>query len=354
MLKVYIYGMEAMDIFADERASELLVRLKSAKRIVLTGHRGPDGDAVGSTLALWNHFKEQGIASTVVFPDAYPKFIHWMNGHEEIVLHSEQPELADELVKEAQVLFIQDYNDPSRVGDLQHAVENTEAFTVMIDHHQRPTDFVDMMFSDEKSCSTCEMIYRLIKRWGQASKLSINTASCIYCGIMTDSGSFRFPSVSSRTHLIAAALIETGMDHSVIHARVYDTSREDKLKLVGYALSEKLQVFPEYHAAIISLSLAELEKFGYEKGDTEGLVNTALSIEGVNFAAFIYESTDRIKMSFRSIGGFSASDFSDKYFGGGGHHNAAGAASSDSLDQVVSKIINLLPNYSKDLDYPAP
>ncbi len=354
MLKVYIYGMEAMDIFADDRAGDLLVRLKASERIILTGHRGPDGDAVGSTLALWNHFKEQGIESTVVFPDAYPKFIHWMNGHDEIVLHSDQPELAEKLILEADILFVQDYNDPSRVGDLQESLEKTKAFTVMIDHHQRPTDFVDMMFSDEKSCSTCEMVYRLIDRWGEASKLSVDTASCIYCGIMTDSGSFRFPSVSAQTHLIAAALIETGMDHSVIHARVYDTSREGKLKLVGYALSEKLQVFPEYHAAIISLSIEELDKFGYEKGDTEGLVNTALSIEGVNFAAFIHDSSDRVKMSFRSVGDFSARDFSAKYFGGGGHHNAAGAASTDTLDQVVSKVIDLLPNYLEALDYPAP
>ena len=346
--------MEAMDIFSDDRAGLLLERLKSSERIVMTGHRGPDGDAVGSTLALWNHFKEQGIESTVVFPDAYPQFIHWMNGHDEIVLYSECPELAEKLVQKAQVLFIQDYNDPSRVGDLQQAIENTEAFTVMIDHHQKPTDFVDMMFSDEKSCSTCEMVYRLIERWNQAKLISVNTASCIYCGIITDSGSFRFPSVSARTHLIAAALIETGMDHSVIHGRVYDTSREGKLKLVGYALSERLQVFSEYHAAIISLSTEDLDKFGYEKGDTEGLVNTALSIEGVNFAAFIHESTDGIKISFRSIGEFSVSDFSAKHFGGGGHHNAAGAASSDSLEQVVSKIINLLPHYSSELDYPSP
>jgi phosphoesterase RecJ-like protein len=346
--------MESMDVFADERAVELLNKLKSSDRIVLTAHRGPDGDAVGSTLALWNHLKEQGIVSTVVLPDPYPEFIHWMNGHDEIILHSDQPELAEKLVKEAEVLFVQDYNDPSRVGDLQNALEKTEAFTVMIDHHQRPTDFVDLMFSDDKSCSTCEMIYRLIERWGEASKLSINTASCIYCGIMTDSGSFRFPSVSPKTHQIAAALIETGMDHSKIHSRVYDSSREGKLKLIGYALSEKLQVFPKFHAAIISLSAAELERFGYEKGDTEGLVNTALSIEGVNFAAFIHESKDRIKMSFRSVGDFSARDFSANHFGGGGHHNAAGGASTDSLEQVVARVIDLLPNYASDLDYPAP
>ena len=346
--------MESMEVFTDEKVRELRTRLEGAKRIVLTGHRGPDGDAVGACLALWNHLQENNIESTVVLPDPYPEFIHWMNGHEKIVLHSDKPNLADELVTQAEVLFVLDYNDSSRVGDLQDALLKTEAFTVMIDHHQKPSDFVDMMFSDSSSCSTCEMVYRLIEKWGEASVISQSTAECIYCGIMTDTGSFRFPSVTPKTHLIAAALCETGMDHSAVHARVYDNNREGKLKLVGYALSEKLCVFPEFHAAIISLTAEELERFGYKKGDTEGLVNTALSIEGINFAAFIHESSDRVKMSFRSVGEFSVSEFSAKYFGGGGHHNAAGGASHDSLDDVFKKLVSLLPEYAKDLDYPAP
>ena len=343
--------MQAMDIFDDNRASELLDRLRNAKRIVLTAHRGPDGDAVGSTLALWNHFNDHGIKSTVVLPDAFPEFLNWMNGKSEIVLHSEEPNRAEELVRESEVLFIQDYNDSSRVGGLQSALESTEAYTVMIDHHQNPSDFVDLMFSDDKSSSTCEMVYRLIERWGQAKDISVNTASCIYCGIVTDTGSFRFPSSSPKTLRIAAALCETGMDHSAIQTRVYDNNRVEQLKLVGYAISSKLVVYPEFHAAIISLSAEELKRFSYRKGDTEGLVNTALSIVGVNFAAFIHESSDRVKMSFRSVGSFSVSEFSSSHFGGGGHHNAAGGASFDSLEDVQKKIIGLLPEYASDLDY---
>jgi phosphoesterase RecJ-like protein len=343
--------MQAMDIFEDDRAIELLDRLRKSKRIVLTGHKGPDGDAVGSTLALWNHFKEQGIESTVVLPDAFPEFLSWMNGKEEIVLHSEEPNRAEELVREAEVLFIQDYNDSSRVGDLQSALDVTKAYTVMVDHHQNPSDFVDIMFSDDKCSSTCEMVFRLIERWGQAKNISINTASCLYCGIVTDTGSFRFSSVTPRTLRIAASLCETGMDHSAIQTRVYDTNRVGKLKLVGYALSSKLLVYPEFHAAIISLSAEELKKFGYQKGDTEGLVNSALSIDGVNFAAFIHESSDKVKLSFRSVGEFSVSDFSSNHFGGGGHHNAAGGASSETLENVLNKILDLLPVYASDLDY---
>ena len=168
---------------------------------------------------------------------------------------------------------------------------------------------------------------------------------------MTDTGSFRFPTVTPKTHRIAAALCETGIDHSAIHRYVYDNNREGQLKLVGYAITEKLQVFPQYKAAIISLSAEELQRFGYEKGDTEGLVNQALSVEGVNFAAFAHQSDDRVKISFRSVGKFSVRDFSSKHFGGGGHHNAAGGASFDSLSEVVEKIISLLPEYASDLDY---
>jgi phosphoesterase RecJ-like protein len=340
-----------IDVFAGDLAIELKERLATSVRVVLTGHRSPDGDAVGSCLALWNHLKEHGVNATVVLPDEFPGFISWMSGKDDIVLHSATPDKAEALLGEADVIFVLDYNDSSRVGAMQNALENSDAFKVMIDHHQQPSDFVDMMFSDEKSCSTAEMVYRLIERWGEEEELSSASAACLYCGIMTDSGSFRFPSVTPRTHRIAAALCETGIDHADIHSRVYDNNREGQLKLVGYALTEKLEVFPEHHAAIISLSLKELARFGYEKGDTEGLVNRALSVEGVNFAVFVKESEERVKMSFRSVGEFSAREFSSDHFAGGGHYNAAGGASKESLLVVVSKIKGLLPEYSSKLNY---
>lgn len=346
--------METTDVFASNSAAELKEKLAGASNIVLTGHRSPDGDAVGSCLALWNHLKEGGIKSTVVLPDEFPGFLNWMNGQDDIVLHSLNPNRAEELLASADVLLCLDYNASSRVGDLQPSLDSSKAFKVMIDHHQQPEDFVDIMFSDEKSCSTAEMVYRLIESWGEEGRVSAETASCLYCGIMTDSGSFRFPSVTPRTHRISAALCETGIDHSSIHAKVYDNNREGQLKLVGYAITEKLQVFPEYKAAIISLSSEELDRFGYEKGDTEGLVNRALSLEGVNFAAFLHESGDRVKMSFRSVGKFSVRDFSSNHFDGGGHHNAAGGASFDSLSDVVDKVISLLPEYADQLDYETP
>lgn len=340
-----------MDIFESNESSALLERLKRANKIVLTGHRSPDGDALGASLALWNHLKERGIDSTVVMPDGYPDFLKWMTGQENVVLHSESTQLAEQLLADADVLFVLDYNDSSRVGELQAALDSSNAYKVMVDHHQMPSDFVDLMFSDVKSCSTAELVYRLIESWGEADLISKETAGCLYCGIMTDSGSFRFPSVTSRTHRIAAALCDTGLNHSEIHNLVYDNNRVDKIKLVGYALTEKLEVLEDLHAAIISLSKAELSRYNYKKGDTEGLVNTALGLEGVNFAAFIHESDDRVKISFRSVGSFSVRDFSANHFNGGGHFNAAGGASYDSLEDVVSKIKTHLSSYKADLDY---
>ena len=343
--------MESMDIFNSNESKSLLDRLKSSERIVITGHRGPDGDALGASLALWNHLKERGVESVVVMPDAYPQFLNWMVGQNQVILHSEETEHAELLLAEADVVFALDYNDSSRVGNLQNTLESSNAYKVMIDHHQMPSDFVDLMFSDTSSCSTCELIYRLIESWGEADLISKATAGCIYCGIMTDTGSFRFPSVSPLTHKIAAALCETGLDHAEVHNLVYDNNRVDKIKLIGYALTEKLEVIPELKAAIITLSKAELESYNYKKGDTEGLVNTALGLEGVNFAAFIHESDDRVKISFRSVGKFSVRDFSAIHFGGGGHHNAAGGASFESLDTVVAIIKTNLLSYKEDLQY---
>lgn len=343
--------MESMDIFKSNESKALLARLKSSSNIVITGHRGPDGDALGASLALWNHLRERGVDSVVIMPDAYPEFLNWMVGQENVILHSEDSNRAESLIATADVVFSLDYNDTSRVGDMQAALESTSAFKVMIDHHQMPSEFVDLMFSDTSSCSTCELIYRLIESWGEAESISKATAACIYCGIMTDTGSFRFPSVSPKTHRIAASLCETGLDHSEIHNLVYDNNRVDKIKLVGYALTEKLEVLVDLKAAIISLSKEELNRFNYKKGDTEGLVNTALGLEGVNFAAFVHESDDRVKISFRSVGAFSVRDFSANHFGGGGHHNAAGGSSFESLDSVVESIKLNLVTYKSDLQY---
>ena len=354
MVQMYLSGME--DVFAREEVAALKVQVKSAKSVVVTSHRSPDGDAIGSSLALKHMLSAMGVSSTVVMPDAYAKFLHWMPGQDTVRFHDAEPEAVSALVAEADMLFCLDYNAPSRAGGLGEAVKQAcdeEGSTVvMIDHHQEPEPFADVMLSDPTTGSTCELIYRLLQAWDMEGMLDADMASCLYCGLITDTGSFRFSSVQPSSHEMASSLLATGMDHSRIHSLIYDACRLEQVQLTAYALSQKLQVFPEHRSAIISLSLEELQRYNAQKGDTEGLVNRALAIEGINFAAFIKEDVDRVKMSLRSRGTFSVRDVAAAHFNGGGHHNAAGGAcEGESLQSVVDRMVALIPTWSDGLQY---
>lgn len=354
MVQMYLSGME--DVFAREEVAALKAQVKSAKSVVVTSHRSPDGDAIGSSLALKHMLSAMGVSSTVVMPDAYAKFLHWMPGQDTVRFHDAEPEAVSALVAGADMLFCLDYNAPSRAGGLaeavQQACDNEGCTVVMIDHHQEPEPFADVMLSDPTTGSTCELIYRLLQAWGMEEALDADLASCLYCGLITDTGSFRFSSVQPSSHDMASALLATGMDHSRIHSLIYDACRLEQVQLTAYALSQKLQVFPEHRSAIISLSLEELQRYNAQKGDTEGLVNRALAIEGINFAAFIKEDVDRVKMSLRSRGTFSVRDVAAAHFNGGGHHNAAGGAcEGESLQSVVDRMVALIPTWSEDLQY---
>lgn len=340
-------------VFTPESMAQCAELLAAPGTPVITAHRGPDGDAIGSALALWNHLSELGIHATVVMPDHYPSFLHWLPGHESVLLFEQHAEEVQTAVDAANVIFCLDYNDLSRTGALAPVLEASPTPKIMIDHHQHPKDFAAITWSDTSRCSTAELIYGWIEARGEAGEISPETGACLYTGIMTDSGSFRFPSVTQGTHRIAAHLIERGVDHAVIHSRVYDTNQVDRMRLVGYALSEKLRVWPEHHAALIALSQEELKRFHYRSGDTEGLVNQALSIEGVNMAAFIHESHDgRIKLSLRSRGSFSVREVAAAHFNGGGHFNASGGAvEGATLDEVVAQFEHLLPGLAPALDY---
>ncbi len=321
-----------------------------AKKIVITGHRSPDGDALGSTLALSHYLKTKGFENTVLLPDDYPAFLHWMKGNDEVQIFDSNPEKGVELIVEADLVFTLDYNDLSRTGSMAEALRESSAAMVMIDHHQQPSDYAKFTFSDTSSCSTAQMVYEFIEAAGDVAMIDPEMAECIYCGIMTDSGSFRFPSVDAKTHRIAAQLIENGLDHSKVHMAVYDTNLLDRLRLVGYALSQKLEVMEDLAVAIISLSKEELEQHHYRAGDTEGLVNQALSINGVQCAVFIREGNHKVKMSFRSKGHFDVNEFARAHFNGGGHKNAAGGAvNGASIDEVLEQFKTAIRKYSSQL-----
>jgi phosphoesterase RecJ-like protein len=331
-----------------DKANELV---NSSESVLIVCHRSPDGDAIGSSLALWQYLKKRGANARVLVPDGFPKFLQWMPGSDQIVTHESEPEQAEQMVNEADLIFTLDFNDLSRVGKMSDLLRSHTGSFVMIDHHREPSDYADVTMSDATVSSTCEMIFSFIEDSGHADLIDTDIAQCLYCGIVTDTGSFRFSSVTSETHRMAAFLIDRGLDHEMVHRQVYDSNLLDRMRLVGYALSEKLVQLDDAKVAYIALSKDELASYNYRPGDTEGLVNQALSLVGVNMAAFIREGNNQVKLSLRSKGKFDVNEFARAHFNGGGHKNAAGGASSDSLEETTNRFIEAIQANQDKLDY---
>jgi phosphoesterase RecJ-like protein len=323
--------------------------LQEKRRLVILTHWSPDGDAMGSSLGLANFLKKTGHDVSVVVPNDYPEFLFWMKGHSDVVVADKNQTTAHDLISKAELLFCLDFNDLSRINSLGEFVAKQTQPKVMIDHHPSPSDLGSYRLHDVAASSTCELIYRFIAMLNGTEHIDADIAECLYAGIMTDTGSFRFPSTTIETHRVIAELMAKGAQHSLVHNRIYDDNSESRLRLLGYSLSEKLTVIPEYHAAFFTLSNEEHDRFNYKKGDTEGLVNYALTIRGIVFAAFFSERDGKIKCSFRSKGNFDVNLFARANFSGGGHRNAAGGASDDSLENVVKKFKSLLPDYAEQL-----
>lgn len=325
------------------KVTEIRSFLSKPKQVVIVTHWSPDGDAMGSSLGLYNYLIQKKHKVTVITPNDYPSFLFWLPGNDKVINFSSTPKPAKTAVAKADIIFCLDFNSLKRIDALGDEVGKSKALKCIIDHHLQPDDFADFMLHDIKACSTCELVYDFIDLMGDKKLINQKIANCLYTGIMTDTGSFRFPSTTAKTHRIVAELIEAGTENSEIHNRIYDGNTEDKLKLLGYCLAEKLTVFKEHGTAFFSLSTDELKRFNYKKGDTEGVVNYALSIEGIYFAAFFVERDGEIKTSFRSKGDFNVNLFARKYFNGGGHANAAGGMSELSLDETIIKFVSLLP-----------
>ena len=260
--------------------------LAKPKRIAIVTHWSPDGDAIGSSLGLSNFLQKKGHSVTVIVPNEYPEFLHWMHGHKQVVDAMKHKKKAETILKNAELVFCLDFNELKRINSLGDIIEKLSVPKVLIDHHPNPTDFADYVLHQVEASSTAELVYDFIVSMGGAKLVDKNIANCLYTGIMTDTGSFRFPMTSVKTHRVIAHLMEAGAENSLNHNRIYDDNTENRLRLLGYALSEKLIVLPEFHTAFFTLTNAEHEKFHYQKGDTEGLVNYALTIRGIVFAAF--------------------------------------------------------------------
>lgn len=328
----------------EQQEEELKALLSVGRKVVITAHRAPDGDAVGSALGLYHYLMAERHEAVVVLPDRYPHFLHWMPAHGSVLLFEDQKERCTELLLRAEVLFCLDYNDTSRAGDMGPVIDEASGTKVMIDHHRDPAPFADYAISDITSCSTAQLIYRFISMLGGEARISAETADCLYTGIMTDSGSFRFSSTTPETHRITANLLERGARGSRIHELVYDQNSYSKTQLWGYALSN-LELICDGGVGLIGLTRSELQKFNYRDGDTEGLVNQPLSIMGVNMSVFVRESRDMVKLSFRSKGDLAVNDLAREHFGGGGHLNAAGGASNLSVEETLKKLKELIPQY---------
>ncbi|MES2593200.1 MAG: DHH family phosphoesterase [Bacteroidota bacterium] len=332
-----------------KQVKEVKTLLSTPKNIVIVTHWSPDGDAMGSSLGLYNYLIQKKHKVTVIAPNEYPSFLFWLPGNKKVVDFTADPKVAKAAVAKANIVFCLDFNSLKRINALGDEVGKSKALKFIIDHHLQPDDFADYMLHDVKACSTCELIYDFIELLEDKKCLNKDIANCLYTGIMTDTGSFRFPSTTSKTHRIIAELIECGAENAAIHGKIYDDNTEDKLRLLGYCLSEKLTVFKEYHTAFFNLRGDELRRYNYRKGDTEGLVNYALSIEGICFAAFFVERNGIVKTSFRSKGSFNVNVFARKHFNGGGHANAAGGMSELTLDESIIKFVSLLAENKEEL-----
>lgn len=329
---------------------ELGAVLDAPKNIVIVPHRNPDGDAIGASLAVYHYVTLLGHNASVIAPNEYPDFLKWMPGNEHILKFDTKRKTAKALIDEADLIFTLDFNSLDRVEDMKPALKKSNATFVMIDHHEQPDDYAKYTYSDPRMGSTCEMIYHFMDSMGHHEKINKDIATCIYTGIMTDTGSFRFPSTTSITHRVVADLIDKGAENANIHNAVYDTNGLSRLHLLGCAL-KNLVLLKEYNTVYITLTRNELEQFGFKKGDTEGFVNYGLSLKDVKFSVIFIEDTqeDFIKLSLRSVGTFSVNDLAREHFNGGGHINAAGGRSDLSMDKTIEKFKALLIEYKEDL-----
>ncbi|MFC5195531.1 bifunctional oligoribonuclease/PAP phosphatase NrnA [Bizionia hallyeonensis] len=333
-----------------EAISDIKQLLRSPKKMVIVPHKNPDGDAIGSTLGLYHYLRIHNQEAVIIAPNDYPEFLKWMPGEDSILKYDTDSEKCDALIQDADIIFTLDFNALNRTGNMEPALKASAAMKIMIDHHQQPDDYATYMYSDVSMSSTCEMVYHFIAMLDDKNLINQDIATCLYTGIMTDTGSFRFASTTSETHRVTAFLMDKGAQHSEIHNAVMDANSFERMQLLGCALSN-LKVIPESRTAFITLSQDELNTYNYKKGDTEGFVNYALSLQNIIFAAIFIEDKQNniIKISLRSKGDFSVNEFARAHFEGGGHTNAAGGKSDLSLPETVEKFISILPAYNNAL-----
>ena len=340
-----IFAPMKFDPAIRERAKALI---STANNILITNHLNPDGDAMGSALALAGILKAAGKKTRIVVPNDYPDFLKWIKGSEEVLNYEEHVKESEALIAESDLIFHLDYNSLKRSGSLEHLLVDAPARRIMIDHHQQPEDFADLRYSDPSMSSTCEMIFHFAEALDYLEYIDKAIAEALYTGLITDTGSFRFSSTTPETHRVASFLLERGVESQIVASRVYDSNRPQRLHLLARML-KKMELIEEYNTVILSLTEEDMNEFDFQKGDTEGFVNYGLSIEGVELSVFLYPSHDKVKMSFRSKTNFDVNVLARTHFNGGGHINAAGGVSHDSIEENINRLKNVLPHYAEQL-----
>jgi len=324
--------------------------LQNQRNIVITMHQKPDGDAMGSALGLYHFLKRLNNNVTVVSPTNWAKFLNWMPGCSDVLDYELQTQKSNQLIDNADILFCLDFNSMHRTKKMETILLGAKCVKVLIDHHEQPAEeHFDYGESDITKSSTCEMVYDFIVRSPYADKLDLDMAACIYTGIMTDTGSFRFSITSAATHKAVAHLKELGLEHSRIHENIYDNFLEHRLRFIGNALLYRLEVLYEYNTALMAINRRDLQKYDIQTGDTEGLVNYLLTIEGIKLGALLIDRTEERKWSFRSKGDFDVNEFARNHFEGGGHKNAAGGRSSENLEENIRRFKEVIKAYENQL-----
>ena len=324
--------------------------VENGRKFVVLAHKNPDGDAVGSTLAMCHFLLSMGKEAVVVLPNIFPAFLSWVPGADAVLFYDKEKERCDTAIAEADVLFCLDFNVLSRTGDVCGSLLSSSAKKVLVDHHPQPSDEFDVLVSHPEACSTCELVFRVITALGGVEALSFEMAQCIYTGMMTDTGAFAYASTRKDVYLIIAELLDKGIDKDWIYRKVFYTSSVTRMRLWGYAMYDKLKVYNKYNAALITLSHSELMRFYASKGDTEGLVNQPLQVKGVRFSCFLREeSPGKINVSLRSVDEFPCNSVAAEFFNGGGHKNASGGEVYGTMEMAVERFKQALQRYKREL-----
>lgn len=318
-------------------------------KIVIVSHVNPDGDAVGSSMGMYHFLNNDKYTNlSVISPGPFPEFLSWMPDTQRIIIASEQQSQALQAITDAELIFCLDFNDISRTEMLAETLSKTSVPKILIDHHPDPLNQFDVVFSQVSASSTAELIYEFIAALNKQELLDNNIAQCLYAGIVTDTGSFSYACNNPRTYYITAHLISLGIDGEKIHRQIYDTYSEDRMRLLGHCLSSNLKVMQPCRTAFIYLSQKDLKRFNHQEGDTEGVVNYALSMKGIQVAAIFIEKEDLVKISFRSEGDINVNILAREYFNGGGHKNASGGHSTESLENTIKAFEIIMEDISRD------